>query len=109
MEPRGDPLPRPAARLLLLMTLAGASAAPVGGDLAVEPPVADPLRLAVSVAGRRAGLPESAAALMTGESADLSGGPREAHFALLGRAAAAIGATVFLTRSTDRLIIEARG
>jgi histidine phosphotransferase ChpT len=108
MAPRGDPLPRPAARLLLLMTLAGASAAPLGGELAVEPPEADPLRLAVSVEGRRAGLPEAAAALVTGESADLAGGPRDVHFVLLARAAAASGATVFLTRSADRFAIEAR-
>jgi histidine phosphotransferase ChpT len=108
MGARGDPLPRPAARLLLLMTLAAASAAPLGGDLVVEPPAVDPLRLALSVEGRRVGLPEAAAALLTGESAELPGGARDVHFALLARAARATGATLFLTRSADRLAIEAR-
>jgi histidine phosphotransferase ChpT len=100
---RGDDLPRPAARALLLLAMTAAAAAPLGGEAAVAPPQAFPLRLEIVVEGRRAGLAEPAARLLAGAPGARAEAPREAPFAFCARAAAALGAQVSVAQEDERV------
>lgn len=103
----GDPLSRPAAQLLLLMTLAGATATPIGGALRVAAPVAAPLALRVSASGPRVGLSPEALALLGG-AAPLSGAaPRDAHLPLAARAARRLGVALRVSVDDDVVVIAA--
>lgn len=90
----GDDLQRPEAKLLLLMVLAGLSATPIGGVLAVRPVQSAPLALEIAATGRRAALSPEAEALMLSPADAIAEAPRDAHLALLGRHAAAMGVTL---------------
>jgi histidine phosphotransferase ChpT len=85
---------REEGRALLLMTLAAAGAAPAGGTLSAAAPQERPLRLSVSVRGRRCGFQPGAVAALTGAPGPEPLGPRDAHLALLARVAARLGARV---------------
>lgn len=104
----GDPLPRPAAKLLLLLLLAGATAAPIGGAMTVGAPSAAPVDLSVIATGRRAGLSAEARALLTGADMRLPEAPRDAHLALIARLAPRMGMRVSVSQSDERVMIEAR-
>lgn len=90
----GDPLPRPAAKALMLMLLAGVTATPLGGRLSPAAPESHPLSLSLVAEGRRAGLDEGARALLAGAPPTQ---PREAHLAALAQTAAALGRRVEAT------------
>ncbi len=106
--PHGDPLPRPTAKLLLLMLLAAATAAPIGGAMTVGAPSAAPVDLSVIATGRRAGLSAEARALLTGADMRLPEAPRDAHLALIARLAPRMGLRVSVSQSDERVMIEAR-
>jgi histidine phosphotransferase ChpT len=93
----GEPLPRPVAKLVLLSLLCGAGAAPVGGRMVLDPVRAAPLALRISVMGRRVALPQGAEAMLMMQTPAEAPAPREAHFVLLPRLAAALGATLRLS------------
>lgn len=102
----GTDLPRPVAKLLLVLLLCGASAAPLGGEIVVATPSLSPLALIIAVRGRRAGLSPQALALATGRDPGLPEAPRDAHFALLPRLAACFRAEVMIEQDTDHLTIR---
>ncbi len=103
----GAPLPRPHAKLILLMLLAAATATPLGGRLEV-PAIPDGLRpLRIDAVGRRAELRPDAEAMMTGADMRLPDAPRDAHLALLGRHAAAVGRSIAIERGEDRITFSA--
>lgn len=102
----GSDLPRPVARLALVLLLVGTTAAPVGGTVALAPPSIDPLALVVTVTGRRVGLGEETVARLRDPSAPLPTLPREVHLALLPRLAARHGARVDVIAGEDRLAIS---
>lgn len=104
----GDPLPRPAAKVLLLMLLAAATATPIGGALTVGAPRAAPLDLCVIATGRRAGLSAETHALLTGADRRLPEAPRDAHLALIARMAPRMGLRIGVSQSAETVTIEAR-
>lgn len=106
--PHGDTLPRPAAKLLLLMALAAATAAPIGGAITVGAPRAAPLDLCVVASGRRAGLSAQSHALLTGADTRLPDAPRDAHLALIARLAPRLGLRIGVSQSGETVTIEAR-
>jgi histidine phosphotransferase ChpT len=101
-------LDRQAARALLLMAQAAAGAAPAGGALSLSPPQDRPLRLSVTVSGRRCAFQPAAVRALTGAGgADgaVGGeppGPREAHLALLAHVAARLGGRLAIIPGEDR-------
>lgn len=90
----GPDLPRAVAKLVLLMLLTGASAAPRGGQMVLATPIVAPLALKLEVEGDRVGLQPAAMPVVRGEPGAWPEAPREAHLALLPRVAAAVGADV---------------
>lgn len=105
--PRDGPdLPPSVAKLCLLMFLVAASAAPLGGAMVLATPIVSPLVLTLEVQGKRAGLSSQALALLRGNPDAAPEAPREAHFALLPRVAAAHTARVHAEAAEDRLILR---
>lgn len=104
----GDALPRPVAKILLLMLMAAATAAPIGGSLSVAQPVARPMDLSVAAAGPRAGLSPEAVALMTGADASAPMAPRDAPLSLLARLTMQSGAQVTISQGTESTLIDVR-
>lgn len=104
----GDPLPRPAAKFLLLMVLAAATAAPIGGVITVGAPRTAPPDLCVVATGRRAGLSAETLALLTGADMRLPEAPRDAHLALIARLAPRMGLRIGVSQSEEKVMIEAR-
>lgn len=102
----GPDLPRPFARLALLLLLVGASAAPVGGTVVLAPPIVDPLALVVTVSGGRVGLAPETVARLRDPGFPLPSAPREVHFALLPRLAMRHGARVDVIVGEGRLAIS---
>ncbi len=98
-------LDRERARALLLLLLTAAKAAPMGGILTVAPPEARPLRLEATLAGPRCALSPMAVALLSGAPPPEPPTPREAHLALLARAAARLGAQVRIEAGPERLTL----
>lgn len=99
-------LPRPAARALLLMALTAMSATPMGGALRIEAASAQPLALRVAAQGRRVTLPDAARALLSDPAAPAPQAPRDAHFAVLARAAHGMGARVAVALSDDTITVD---
>ena len=106
IPPDGPDLPRPVAKLVLLMLLAGASAAPIGGQMVLATPVANPLAITVEVEGRRIGLSPGALVTLRGETDALPEAPREAHLALLPRFASSLGAGVRVEQTESRFLLR---
>lgn len=102
----GPDLPRPVAKLALVMLLCGASAAPIGGHMVLAAPRVEPLALALDVEGRRVGMADPALALVTGRAGAAPEAPRDAHLALLPRLAAALGARVEAQTAEDRFALR---
>ena len=91
---QGEAMPRPVAKLVLLSLLCAASSAPVGGRMVLDPVRREPLSLRVTVMGRRVALPEAGESLLRMEETAEPPAPRMAHFVLLPRLAAALGASL---------------
>lgn len=104
----GDALPRPVGKFLLLMLLAAATAAPIGGSLTVAQPIGQPMDLSVTATGRRAGLSPEAVALMTGLDSRTPPAPRDAPLALMARLATQHGVRISVAQGTEATMIEAR-
>jgi histidine phosphotransferase ChpT len=102
----GPDLPRGVAKTALLMLLAGASAAPLGGRLVLATPILSPLALKLEVQGQRLGLAPALLSLVQGREPALPDAPREAHLALLPRVAAALGAVVQADQGEDRFTLR---
>ena len=102
----GPDLPRPVAKLVLLMLLAGASAAPVGGQMVLATPIPQPLAVTLAVEGRRVGMAPEPLALLRGERRDGPVLPREAHLVLLPKVAATLGASVRAEQGEDRFTLR---
>ncbi len=105
----GDPLPRPASQLLLLLLLAGATATPIGGVMQVASPLASPLSLRVVASGRRAGLSNEAAGLLQGALPVGAASPRDAHLPLAARVALRLGAQLSIEAGEESVTIMAQG
>jgi histidine phosphotransferase ChpT len=99
----GDPLPRPAAKALMLLLLAGVSATPLGGRLAPSAPENWPLSLSLVAEGRRAGLDDGARALLAGASSAAQ--PRDAHLVVLARTAKTLGRRVSVAVDGERVTL----
>lgn len=102
----GPDLPRPAAQLVLVMLLAGVSAAPYGGTVALAPPLLEPLTLVVTVSGDRVGFATDAIGRLCDPSTPVTGAPRDVHLALLPRLAARHGARVHVVAGDGHLAIS---
>jgi histidine phosphotransferase ChpT len=87
-------LSREGARVLLLMMLTCAGAAPLGGKLGASAEDGDPPWLETVVEGRRCAFSAATVAILAGAPAAEPLGPREAHLALLARAAARLGGRI---------------
>lgn len=101
----GAPLPRPVAKLLLLMLLTAATATPLGGRLAVEALAETLAPLRISAEGRRVELAPEAVALVTGADCGVPEAPRDAHLALLARHAAKLGRRVAIITDPGRFVL----
>jgi histidine phosphotransferase ChpT len=94
LPPQGEAMPRPVAKLALLGLLCGASCAPVGGRMVLDPIRSKPLSLRVTAMGRRVAFPDDAEALLQMQPPSEPPAPRMAHFVLLPRLAEALGASL---------------
>ena len=102
----GPDLPRPVAKLVLLMLLAGASAAPVGGQMVLATPIPQPLAVTLAVEGHRVGMAPEPLALLQGERGDSPVIARDAHLLLLPKVAATLGASVRAEQGEDRFTLR---
>ena len=102
----GTELPRPHAKLALIMLLCGASAAPFGGQMILAAPRVAPLAMALDVHGNRVGMADTAMALLTGDNTAAPDRPRDVHLALLPRLAAELGGRVEAQNSEERFALR---
>lgn len=105
-RPMEGEISRSAGKLLLLLTLCSARAAPARGQIVIETAVDDPLDLSVAAEDSRAALDPSEAALLSGARASVSA--RNAHAALAAELARSLGATTAAAQCGERVRFTAR-
>lgn len=102
-----QPLPRSAAKLLLLMLMTTSGAAQLGGVLTVETATGAPLGLTVTADGRRVALSDEARAIIEGAAPPADLPARDAHLAALAHHARAMGARLAVETTPERIRLTA--
>ena len=104
--PQGPPISLPVARLIFLMLLAGRAMLGMSGALKVMLPAGDALPLAVIAEGAKAGASADQRRWLAGEPGPAPDS-RQVEFALVGPAAAAVGARLKLIEGDGQLALRA--